>query len=202
MTPPNVHVITLSETPERTRGIVDHLDGIGLRHRLIRGVNAAKWGLTTTHAYLLSGLKHDCIVEQKHVGLHLSHYMAWTMMAYSGAEEMTILEDDCRFEIGWKSDYTEARRALPDDWDILLLGSAHTQYRNKAHVGLNLWECWWPLCTHAYIVRKKALPVLIESMEMVFSPVDLALAARAYPRLNVFTILPRIAYQEGTPLDP
>ena len=200
---PNVHCITLRETPDKTSLLQRHLHNRGILQRtMLRGINANKWGLTTIHQYMMDGPEHVSTVDPKHVGLHLSHYFAWSLQELQGWEEMTILEDDCRFDRDWKPRYETARAELPDDWDILLLGSAHTQHRNKVQINNSIWECWWPLTTHAYIVRKKALPVLMESQEYAWAPIDISLTYRTYPRLRVYTVLPRLAYQEWMPLDP
>lgn len=199
---PNVLCITLRETPDKTRLLQGHLRHRGIEHRLIRGINANKWGLVTTNQYHMDGPERATTIDPKHVGLHLSHYVAWSMQELNGWHEMTVLEDDCRFDRDWQQRYRAARKLLPRDWDILLLGSAHTQHRNKQQVAGDIWECWWPLTTHAYIVNEKALPILMATQEYAWAPIDISLTHRTYPRLRVYSILPRLAYQEWTPLDP
>jgi GR25 family glycosyltransferase involved in LPS biosynthesis len=200
---PNLHVITLAETPDKTRAIGTHLSEQGEGWTKVRGVNACKMGLHTLNPYVMDGPDIEPrIVEQKHVGLHLSHYFCWSLMQHQGHDEMTIMEDDCRLLAGWRDQYQHARRCLPNDWDILLLGSAHASHRNKQRVDGPVYSCWYPLTTHCYIVNRKALPILIETQEMIFAPIDLALTYRSYPKLTVYTVLPRLAEQDGMPLIP
>lgn len=200
---PNVHCITLGSTCNKTRILKDHLDINGIKHpKFIRGIDAHRWGLVTQNKYLMDSKNEPTTINPKHVGLHLSHYIAWTIQAQAGYKEMTILEDDCRFASRWRDAYSLARKCLPDDWDILLIGSAHTDHRNKINVSGNVWECWWPLTTHAYIVRIKAVQTLLETQEYAWAPIDISLTHRTYPLLRVYTVLPRLCYQEWTHLDP
>lgn len=200
---PNLHVITLAETPDKTRALSDHLKDQGEGWTRVRGFNAAKWGVVTTNEYLMNGPDvPPRIVEQKHVGLHISHWFCWNLLRHQGQHEMTIMEDDCRLQTGWRDLYESGRRHLPGDWDILLLGGAHATHRNRERISGPIWRVYYPLTTHCYIVHRRALPILIETQEMAFAPVDIALALRTYPKLNVYTLLPRIADQDGMPLPP
>jgi GR25 family glycosyltransferase involved in LPS biosynthesis len=54
-----------------------------------------------------------------------------------------------------------------------------------------------PLCTHCYVVRKKALKTLIETNEKIYAPIDLQMYFNSKHHLNCFTIFPRVADQEG-----
>jgi GR25 family glycosyltransferase involved in LPS biosynthesis len=63
----------------------------------------------------------------------------------------------------------------------------------------NLFE-GMPLCTHCYIVRKKALKTLIETNEEIFAPIDLQMYLNSRHLLKCFTIFPRVVDQDGTDL--
>lgn len=114
---------------------------------------------------------------------------------------MTILEDDALFCPDWEERYTEGRKHLPDDWDIFLIGSAHCQYRAKEQVSGPVWSVYWPITTHAYIVNAKALPTLLGTQQHSGMPIDISLAFRTYPLLNVHTLIPRIAEQHLNPME-
>ena len=199
---PNVRAITLAGTPGRTERLTEHLRDRGIEWKAFNGVDAAKWGLTTSNTYEIDHPGSNYIIPQKHVGLHLSHYILWTIQHETCTQEMTILEDDAMFTEDWKTQYAAARDSLPEDWDILLIGSAHSDYRPKRHIKGTIWEVLWPITTHAYIVNFKALPVLLKTQQHSGSPIDLSLNFRTYPLLNVYTPLPRLAEQHNTPLEP
>lgn len=188
---------------DRSVALSEHLAIHDIEWIPFRGINAAKWGLTTLNPYDESGK----IVEQKHVGLHLSHYILWQMFHKSEEHyqhgdncEWTVIEDDCRFTDDWAENYDLARNHLPEDWDMLMLGSCCTEGRPTVHIGGNVYEVKYPLCTHAYVVRGKALSTLITTQEKAWTNIDISLFTLTYPELNVYTILPRIAYQDGMEL--
>lgn len=199
---PNVHAIVLKETDERSWALAEHLDQEGIEWTPFRGVNAESWGLTTLNKYDKDGT--NVTIPQKHVGLHLSHYWLWRQCMtsedyerYGDESQFTIIEDDCRFVADWRENLALASRHVPADWDMVLLGSCCTEDKPTVHLGGNVFSVKYPLCTHAYIVRGKALPLLADTQEKSWASIDLALYWSTYPKLNVYTILPRIAEQEG-----
>jgi hypothetical protein len=56
----------------------------------------------------------------------------------------------------------------------------------------------WPLCTHCYIVRKKALKTLIETNEEQYGPIDVQLYFKSFPNMKIYAIDPRVADQFDT----
>jgi len=199
---PNVHVLTLRDSQEKSASIFAHLDEERVAYKKFVGMDSKKWGLSTRNPFEFDGSPVPYFIEDRFVCMHLSHYWMWRTFDYCGYDEATILEDDCRLTKGWADDYSEARSELPKDWDILMLGSCCTEGRPSTKVGPNLFNVKYPLCTHAYVVRKKALQTLITTQEQSGDKIDISLFRLSYPLLNVYTILPRIADQEGTPLHP
>jgi len=199
---PNVHAICLSDSKARLDRLTSHMAAVGIPWTYFEGIDAKRWGLTTKRPYELDTPGSGYIMEQRQVGLHLSHYFLWRLMEYTGMEEMTIVEDDVEFSKDWESQYTSARQSVPDDWDFLMLGSGLTSEKYRRHVAGNVWEILWPMTTHAYIIRKKALKLTLETQRYSYAPIDLALYFRTWPRLNVYTVQPRIAVQNGTEIQP
>lgn len=197
---PRTRAIVLRDTPGRTERLTEHLRDRGIEWEPFEGVNARRWGLATLNTYELDNPGEGHIQPQKHVGLCLSHYMLWVVQKELGLSEQLILEDDAIFCQDWEARYTEAREHLPSDWDILMIGSAHCQFRAKEHVSGPIWSVWWPITTHAYIINYKALDTLLRTQQHSGAPIDIALCNRSFPLLNVYTLLPRIAEQHLTPL--
>jgi len=198
---PNVRAITLRDTPDRTARLTSHLLDRGIDWKPFEGINAVRWGLHTLNTYEMDSPGSGYLTAQKHVGLGLGHYMLWTIQQELGHQEMTILEDDAVFCENWEVQYTEARKHLPGDWDIFMIGSAHCQYRAKEQISGPVWAVYWPITTHAYIVNARALPTLLRTQQHSGAPIDLSLALRTFPLMNVYTLIPRIADQHNTPLD-
>ena len=107
------------------------------------------------------------------------------------------MEDDVVLREDWGPMINAAWDNLPDDWDILFAGSCHVKAHSPTHYKGNLWKFHNPLCTHFYLVNQKALPILIESCERIYTNIDWAIVEQALPKLNSFVVLPRIAGQHG-----
>lgn len=112
-----------------------------------------------------------------------------------------VIEDDVDFPANWNRMLEEAMVHGPD-FDLMLIGSCNTEGKPKKHLGGPIWIVDGPQCTHAYIVTKSAARRLIEQQRKIYAPIDLALLERSYPHLKVLTVLPRIASQRGTSIQP
>lgn len=199
---PNVHLLTLqgSSRVADTEALLTK-DCIALER--FYGVNAAKMGLTTIHPYEIDHPGSNYIMPSKHVGMHLSHFLLWRhLKEYHSEPVYTVFEDDVRMVSGWQERFITSINSVPDDWDMLFLGSCCTDGKPSSHVLGNVHKVYYPLCTHAYMVSRKALPVLLETQEKSWAPIDLALNFNSFPMLKVYTVLPRIADQYDTILTP
>lgn len=194
---PNAHAIVLEETPERTGRLSSHLAENGVEWTQFEGIHAEAWGLSTLIPYDVDAPGSGYIMPQKHVGLHLSHYFLWRKFRESGFDVMTVMEDDVNLLHEWQDGFGMAMNNVPDDWDMLFLGSGNTFDKPKEQVAHNVWRVRWPQCTHLYMVRKKALPVLLSTQKRSWAPIDLSLIFGSFPHLNVYTVLPRLATQHG-----
>lgn len=199
--------LTLPETPERTDGARKHFADMGLmrlRPEFFHGICAKSFGLFTTHPYLVDDPKRGgSIIPQRQVGCMLSHYMLWSALNLIQDEGIfLVLEDDAEFPADWDARFWEALNNVPEDADMLFIGSCCTADKPKTPVKGDVWEVKWPLATHAYVVWRKALPALLATQRDVYAPVDLALYFKTLPQLRVYTVLPRIVAQRGTELSP
>lgn len=198
------YVITLRETPQREAACRKHLDDVGFHGvEFWYGVNALKWGLITRNTYDKDHPGTGYLMPMKHVGLHLSHWILWQKGLDSGEDVISVMEDDVAMAGDWKprlDHILETVSAADPEWDILFLGSCHALNKEKRHVFGCLWEVKYPLCTHWYLVRRKALPTLLESQEKSWAPIDLALVYDSLPKLRVYTAIPRLASQHNIDL--
>lgn len=198
----NSHLITVPGFEARRDATISHLEeyGWGMSNfRQFVGVNGETAGLSCTNTHTLS----DGSVytpTPKHVSLCLNHWFLWQQIlnnAEIGDEFSIVLEDDVRIRDGWYPKYRKALEDVPEDWDILFLGSCYARNFPVAHIVGDIWKVEKPNCTHAYCVRHKALPVLIENCHRIYTNIDWAIIEQAIPHLNTYAILPRIAHQNG-----
>lgn len=170
-------------------------------YRLFYGVNGEESGLKASIPYEFDNPGSGYLIGAKHVGCSLSHWMLWSALEFerSDWDKVMILEDDVIFRSHWKETVDIALTKLPEDWDILYPGSCCTRNRMGRELDSNLFE-GMPLCTHCYIVRRKALKTLIETNNEVWAPIDLQMFFKSKHLLKTFTIFPRVVDQEGCEL--
>jgi GR25 family glycosyltransferase involved in LPS biosynthesis len=201
MNPPTC-VITLKSQPDRWTRCFTHLNERGYWAQPWAGIDAEKMGLVTTNSHRVPDGR-DYTPPPRHVGCCLSHWMLWRDLwrNWGGSSNpVAVMEDDVELREDWEPMLYAALKDLPDDWDILFAGSCNAKFNGATHYKGNLWKCETPLCSHFYLVRPKALPVLIESCERIYTNIDWAIAEQALPKLNSFVVLPRIAGQHGMEL--
>ena len=194
--------IYCQEFREKRLAAETHFKERGLMVEWINGIHGETFGLLPSRPYNVDypGKGHLAPISQ--VGLMLSHYMVWTICAQLPDDEFLILEDDAQFPKDWSPRLNINMRHLPEDWDIFLIGNSNTQDKPRQQIKGDVWEVKYPFCTHAYIVRKKALGTLLTYCRDATLNVDLLLMRDAYPRLKVYTMLPRLVDQSGTFLHP
>jgi GR25 family glycosyltransferase involved in LPS biosynthesis len=113
------------------------------------------------------------------------------------------LEDDTRFNEGWKEIVEQAMREIPSDFDFLFIGSCCAEHKERIKVGFHLYHfpntqkqyAEYPLCGNAYIVAKKALPKILETQRDAYVNADINLAVNTFNDLKVYAILPRVCEQ-------
>jgi GR25 family glycosyltransferase involved in LPS biosynthesis len=176
-----------------------HFAERGLDVQWYYGIHAERIGV---NAVVTSAVIAPTDPDQTHsigmmsTGCWLSHRALWAALLLLPDDEFLIVEDDVRFETNWRVRFDAALRDVPDDWDMLFVGSCCTA-RQRRLVRGEIYADAAPQCTHAYCVRKKSLLPLCELADEVGvrKPVDTFLAHHATSRLHIYTVLPRIADQ-------
>lgn len=125
-----------------------------------------------------------------HFGCWDSHRRLLEKLRYSSDDYTLILEDDVQFVDGLS--INDIMEELPFDWDLLYLGGLNKgkveKYSEHLNVATEIWQ------THAYIVRKKFIPVLLEQLNSYRWKVDIVFS-EALVKGNCFISNPPIAIQ-------
>ena len=180
--------------------IQNHFKESGVdNYRFFYGIDGPKSGLVASVSYEVDKPESKLVMHPKQLGCFLSHWMLWKSLDFdpNTPDAVQIFEDDVLLRPHWKETVERALTKLPEDWDILFPGSCCAGDKRKKEYDSNLFE-GFPLCTHFYIVRKKALKILIESNEEVCQPIDIQAYFRSGPLLQSFIIFPRVADQVDT----
>lgn len=197
---PRTLVLTVNRPIKRFDETVKHLDEIGIKWEPFIGFDNQVCRLNSKETFDLDRAGER--LEAKHVAATLTHWAAWKVMSYQPDESFVALEFDVRFNEGWQEQFENAMSVLPDDWDLVFLGSCCTKGRNSYAVGKNLYDVRYPLSGHAIMYRKKCLETLLNVHQKINMPLDIAMFHLSLPLLRCYTILPRICEQHGTFLPP
>ncbi len=193
-------VVTVQECPERTEKILKHFKDVGVEAECFGGISSAKSGIDTKWTYEIDNPGSGWRIGEKPVATWLSFYMLWSAMNVCPDKHFLQCEWDCHWQPNWRPRAEQALRDVPPDFDLLYLGSCCTKDVPKKHVKGEVWDVRYPMCGHAVIIAKKALPVMLATQRKVYAPLDISLALHTLPRLKVFTVLPRLADQFDTNL--
>lgn len=197
---PRTFVLTVNRRIACFDETAAHLNDLGLKWERFDGMDNQICRLTPVDTFDV-----DRVGERIHfkcVAAALSHYLLWKVMLYLPEDVFWVLEYDCEFVPEWDAQYRAAMSVLPEDWDVLFLGSCCTKGREQRHIGNNLYEVKYPLCGHAICYRKKALPVLLETHQKIYAPLDIAMVQMSLPKLRCYVILPAIVNQRRNFLPP
>lgn len=188
---------------EKRNQTLDHLNSVGIQAEKFNGVDYEVTGLNTAWKYEVDNPGSGFKIGPKLTNLYLTHYIAWKVCSYLPNDAFVFFEDDVRFHADWQEKIKEALLYLPANWDMLYFGSCCTQnQRGLRRMGGCLWELDRVQCLHAYAVRAKAIPSMLEGCAKIYAPIDIALITEVKTHLRRFAILPRIADQLETELVP
>lgn len=206
--------VCLPEQPEAIERARAHFAAHGLTNvDFFWGINAAVAGLSTSHTYEIDHPGSGYRIGHKPVGCWLSHYMLWSCLLrveadpidaakLSEDDRFLVLEVDAKLGDGFAGDLARALADAPADFDVLYVGNCCAAGRAQTLVRGAVYECKQMLCTHGYVIARKALPHLLASLRRVWAPIDIQLTLEAFPQLKTYVVLPRIIDQFDTELPP
>jgi GR25 family glycosyltransferase involved in LPS biosynthesis len=184
-----------AELPERHADAVKHFAERKVDAQFINGIHGEAFGILSWRPYRRENPAIGQLMDISVTGISLSHYMTWQICWFYEDETFLILEDDAYFVEDWAIRLNQAILDLPEDWDILLIGSCCCADKPQTQIKGEVFEVKYPFCCHAYLVNRRCIPKLLELGRDAAIPVDVLLMDKIYPLLRVYTVLPRIASQ-------
>lgn len=197
---PRTFVLTVNRPIARFDVTAKHLDELGIEWERFDGFDNQLLKLSPIETFDMDRAGER--IGSKHIAATLSHYLIWKVMQYQPFDSFVVLEYDVEFPSDWETRYVSAMGCLPDDWQVLFLGSCCCAGRETKHVAGEIFEVKYPLCGHAIQYRQSALPVLLHEHQTIREPLDIALYTRSLPKLRTYCVLPPLIGQRGTPLPP
>lgn len=197
--------ITLADYGDYGKRTAEHRKEVHFKERGVEvsyyyGLHAEKLGLRTIHPYEVDSPGSGWNMGPQPTGNWLSQRTLWSALLLLPDDVFFILEDDAIFPSDWRERLERNVKALPEDWDVFYVGSCCTEGNSKTHIAEEVYEVKYPLCTHGYMVRRKALMTMIQKLDEArcYAPIDLALVFHVLPHLKTYTLLPRLLEQFNT----
>lgn len=187
--------ITCSQTPERKKSTEEHLRNCGIIPNWWLGFHGKTWGLKP----IINGPSPKDYMSVGHIGLNLSYWALWQHLLYEDDNEFLLFEDDVVLCENFQQKFENCKIDLPKNWQFVYVGHIGLEDRESPklitkRVG-ELRE--YPVGTHAFLVNKSALLILLEENQRVELPIDEQLAKYTLPKLNVYAFLPSLANQRS-----
>ena len=204
-----LHLPDTQEWRDRANEGRKHFKEQGIKNIFeVAGVHGKAWGIQGRFIYLRDNPAEQLYLGDGKTAGVISHYILYNVMKALPDEYFMVLEDDARFVDGWKEKIETALKDVPKDFDFLFVGSCCAEDKQPKRIKGDIYYYphrpehpdWYPQSGFCYIVAKKCLQHLIDTQRTTADPVDVGLIYRAFPKMKVYAILPRLADQGDTPL--
>lgn len=117
--------------------------------------------------------KYDHELSRGAVGCYLSHVAIWEKLQNDKNQQFyLILEDDTMPTKTLEQIHNTLKR-LPPDWDIYLCGGI---YERSNVVKKNICKVSQFMCTHAYVIHRKKLPIILSNVYPIRKQIDFYLS--------------------------
>ena len=195
---PKIFCLTLKDTPKRREYAEYHFKQHGLDVSFFEGINGKKFGLKTTIPYKDDNPDgDDYFIKQGRIGCLLSHYMLWQTLWHLHHEEILILEDDAFLCENFHERFLEFKKQLPDDWQYVFVGHCclpPEDYQLKVTNNI-ITTTHAPMCTHAYMIKKSSIPVLLDTNHQAWAAVDIQIQKKTLKILKHYVFMPPLVEQ-------
>lgn len=192
---PRVFVITDPEDSPRWTQVQRECEREGLEIARVNAFMGNRWGIYTSIEYREDYSDVFYKIAPSSIGCTVSHWMLWGICSLFPDPYFVVLEDDVTLYPGFWKKTQEAISRLPEDWDMLYLGSCCYRDKIEESLGGGVYRITNPMCTHAYAVNSKTLRSLILEQQRAHMPIDIQLIKKSHSNKKIFTMAPRIAGQ-------
>ncbi len=176
-----------------------HFEEQALDVFMFYGVHGRTFGLRTVIPYEEDHSGSGYCITPGHVGLVLSHWCLWNVLQHLPGDEFLVFEDDVNLVPDFKNRFADAYSKLPMDWQFVFVGHVGVP-NNPRTINDSIQQVSWAFGTHAYLVKRSALPTLLHTNRIVWSNIDIQLARRSLPHLHTYAFAPSLAGQHSADL--
>lgn len=193
--------ISLQDLKDRRRYCQEHFASRGVDVSFFDAYNGKKLGLKTTIPYMddqpdwKPGDGPVYRIGFGQIGCLLSHLNVWKAMRHILGDEFVVLEDDVELVENYNERLAVLLNNLPSDWQFVFLGCCCLPEEQIKVAPQIVKTPHPPMCTHAYMIKRSAIDVLIETNSVAWSAVDIQIQKLSLARLNYYTVTPPLADQ-------
>lgn len=209
---PKIFCISLKENFLRKLHIEYHLKSNQIDFEFFDGINGKQFGLKTNIPFKdkncclsESQIKQlgdkDYYITSGHIGCILSHYMLWKTLSHLPYEEIIIFEDDIQLCEDFKNKFFNFKSKLPDDWQYVFLGHYFLPEQFTQISDGIITSNPPPLTTHAYMIKKSSIPILLETNHLAWGHIDIQIQKRSLKYLKHYTFYPSLVNQLSVDLN-
>jgi tetratricopeptide (TPR) repeat protein len=145
--------------------------------------------------------------------LSIKHFSALHRIVSQNLDHALILEDDAVFTDEFKAVFKAATAELPEDYDMLMLGTCWEQQKRGAQFSAHLWLAQAARCTHGMLVSQRGARIMLGTLP-IRSPMDWQInwavgmplnaneKKREGPRMSIYWAEPGVVLQgwaDGAP---
>ncbi len=170
-----VAVINLDKRTDRLAQFQSQANDLGINFVRYSAVDAQAFGISPVRACAQS------------------HHKVLTDAAADGVQRLFVFEDDAEFRPNFVQVFDHISNNLPDDWQMLYLGSWVYPTIDIGVEGLKRTE--GTILTHAYGMKAEVLDLLIQASKEDM-PIDEAYRL-IHPQMKVYVAEPSIVVQKG-----
>lgn len=198
------YLISCDEFAERKKEAFKALERANVKFNYWRGLHGVSSGIATTKVYNYHNNGMPYYISPGATSLIINHLFLYQHCLSNQYEQVVILEDDVQFEEGWQDKMKNMLLELPKNYDLVYLGWLHEgherKYEHYKHCLYNkINDCIFG--THALLISRKGLKILIETLRVIEKPLDIQIYEKSIPHMNYFLCFPSIVTQKSQKKD-
>lgn len=201
-----IYVINMDKDIDNLINVNNILMKYNINYTRFSGIDVTKLSKNYINKYVL----FKNVLTNSIMGCAISHIKIWEEVIKNNYKYVLILEDDIYIENDFYEVLNNAYTELPNNFDILYLGSGGLCNPEYNYTDINLifkifsscnkykkkyiYKPEFPLYTHAYIISNQGCKKLLKYINKIYNHIDVMIALNSN-KLNIYATNKKIVYQ-------
>lgn len=204
-----IYVINLKESKDRLQSFTQEMEKLRKPFTRIEGIRGSKLTKEDKKKITTAFCQNFC--SDSLIGCALSHKKTWIQAYEENHDLVMICEDDCYFDPDFRNIFNKTYSYIPKDFDVLFLGGeggcsydqnysfifnmlVAFQKKKFKRINEHIYVPDLALAAHCYLVSRKGLKKLIDSVDRIFYHIDYQI--NKIENLKLYALEPKIAFQK------